>query len=185
MIKQVIVLAVMGFLLFIPNWAICHQGESDLTWSASFLIGQKFLDDGDWFELDEQVEVGVLLNLGKRSWPVNIAFDILYSWDDFNDVDGDTLELNIGIRKFWDSSRLQPFIGGGLAIIRAKIDFASWIVYDDTGAGIWAECGLRYLITDQFSLGLDLRYSWAEVTLFGEDTNAGGAHAGIILGFHW
>ena len=192
MIKRLMLLSAMGFLLLIPSWAICDQGESDWTGSASFLIGQKLLDDDDWGPVDEQVELGAMFNFRQRSWPVNIAFDILYSWDDddvgLTEVDGNTLELNIGVRKVWDRSKIQPFIGGGFAVIWAELEgsgFGFRFSDDDTGAGIWADCGLRYLITDHFSLGLDLRYSWAEVTLFGIDGEAGGVHINMLLGYHW
>lgn len=41
------------------------------------------------------------------------------------------------------------------------------------------------MIADQISLGFDLRYSWAEVTLFDVDGKAGGTLVGILLGYHW
>ena len=210
--KRLLSLSVLCFLLLVPGQAICGQNESDLTGSVSLFFGQKFLDEDYWEPLDKQLEVGVLLfNIGQRSWPVNIAFDILYSWDDDRelevenegyytlDYDGNTVELNIGARKFWDIYRIQPFIGGGLAIIRAEGELEGTVnVYgydgaiakikvsdDDTGVGVWAECGARLLITNRFSLGLDLRYSWAEVTLFEEAGKAGGIHTGVLLGYHW
>jgi hypothetical protein len=34
-------------------------------------------------------------------------------------------------------------------------------------------------------IGLDLRYSEAEVTLFDEDREAGGFRTGVTVGYHW
>ncbi len=191
MIKRIVVLSVVGFLLIMPGWALCDQSESVWTGSLSLFAGKKFLDD-DWEPLDEHNEFGAVFNFRQRSWPVDIAFDVFYSWDDDSvgsiDLDGDTLEFNIGARKVWESNKIQPFIGGGLAIIKAEIEASAFGVKvsdDDTDAGLWAECGIRYLISDQLSLGLDLRYSWVEVTLLDVDGDAGGVHLGILLGYHW
>lgn len=58
------------------------------------------------------------------------------------DFDGETLEFNIGVRKYWESDKLQAFIGGGLAIIRAELEgslLGICVSDDDRGVGIWAD----------------------------------------------
>jgi hypothetical protein len=55
----------------------------------------------------------------------------------------------------------------------------------DTVIGTWVGGGLYYAATKQFNIGLDLRYSKGEVTLFDEDLEAGGFHTGISAGYHW
>ena len=54
---------------------------------------------------------------------------------------------------------------------------------DNNGIGIWLNGGVYWTLSQHFNLGLDLRYSQADVTLF--DVDAGGTHAGVILGYHW
>ena len=45
--------------------------------------------------------------------------------------------------------------------------------------------GIYWTLGQNFNLGLDLRYSQADVTFFGTDVEAGGAHVDVILGYHW
>jgi hypothetical protein len=193
MIKNFWVSSVLCFCLLIPGLAICEDNPSAWTGNINFLTGQKFLDDHDWKPLDKQFELGGTFDFRKKYWPVNIAVDILYSWDNDNDwrgmdIEGSTLEFNLGVRKIWEGSNFQPFIGGGLAIIKADAQASAFGVKvsdDDIGGGIWAEFGIKYLIGRQANLGLNLRYSRAEVTLFGEDGDAGGIHICALLGYHW
>ena len=42
-----------------------------------------------------------------------------------------------------------------------------------------------YAVTPSFNIGLDVRYSKAEVTLFDKEREAGGLNAGITAGYHW
>ena len=42
-----------------------------------------------------------------------------------------------------------------------------------------------YTLGQHFTLGLQVRYSKAEVTLFGVEGEAGGTTAGFMLGYHW
>jgi len=57
--------------------------------------------------------------------------------------------------------------------------------FDDSSIGIWLNGGIYWTLGEAFNLGFELAYSHAKVTVFGEDANAGGGHAGILLGYHW
>ena len=56
---------------------------------------------------------------------------------------------------------------------------------DDTAVGAWVGAGTYYAVTPSFNIGVDVRYSKAEVTLFDKEREAGGLNAGITAGYHW
>jgi len=162
--------------------------------NVNFFLGQKTLDKDDWEPVDKQPEFGVLVDFKQQSWPVSIALDFLGSKDETTiagiNVEGNTAELDFGVRKIWDTenSTIRPYIGGGVAFIRAEVKGTLspfTVSVDDSGAGLWIGGGIYWTLNQSFNLGLDLRYSQADVTLAGTDVKAGGTHAGILLGYHW
>jgi opacity protein-like surface antigen len=167
------------------------------TGNVNFFLGGKVLDEDDWAPLDEQPEFGILIDFKQHHWPVSIAIDLLHSRDDhgqfvgnnFLNVEGNTTELNLGVRKIWDHfPRVRPYIGGGLAIINAEVEASvsgAKVSVDDTGAGFWINGGVYWTLGKSFNIGIDLRYSKAEVTFFNVDIEAGGVHTGLLLGIHW
>jgi opacity protein-like surface antigen len=166
---------------------------SQWTGNVNFFLGGKTLEENEWAPVDEQGEFGVLVDFKQSQWPVSIAIDILGSADEatvsgFN-FEGITSEFNVGVRKIWQvaGSSIRPYIGGGLAFVYAEFKETSFftISNDDNSTGIWLNGGVYWTLGQNFNLGLDLRYSQADVTLFGVDVDAGGTHAGIILGYHW
>lgn len=167
---------------------------SDWTGNVSGYVGQKFLDDQDWSHLDQQFSLGMLFDIRQKNWPVSIVFDILGSGDVHEDgsrkVEGYTLENNIGVRKVFElpNSSIRPYIGGGIAFISAKLednDGANTTSQDDSAVGAWLGVGVYVGLTPNLILGFDARYSQAEVTLLGEQREAGGLNTGITVGFHW
>lgn len=171
------------------------------TGNVNFFLGQKTLDKDDWEPVDEQPEFGVLVDFKKQDWPVSIAIDILGSSGDetLNDPDlgnlsfeAKTSELNLGVRKIWNTanSSIRPYVGGGVAFINADAElkstgFSISVSDDDMGTGFWLGGGVYWTLNQSFNLGLDLRYSQADVTLFDESLKAGGTHVGLMLGYHW
>ncbi len=173
-----------------------ETGNDDFTGNISGVLGQKSLDDKDWGKLDSQGSVGMILDFKKKSWPVSIAVDVIIAGTEERQGDvkteGGTLETDIGVRKIFEisGSSFRPYIGGGVALIAADVrnrkDGRSGSLQDDdTVVGTWVGGGLYYAATEQFNIGLDLRYSQGEVTLFDEDLEAGGFHTGISAGYHW
>jgi len=175
-------------------------GQEEKVWTGNinFLIGQKWLDETDWEPLDEQFELGLQYDFRPVEWPVNLAIDVLYSWDDATlydpwlgsiEVEARTLEINPGVRKIWElPSNIHPFIGGGPAFIWVDGEGSSQGVTlsdDDWGFGVWL-CGGAYVtLMEMLNLGLQVRYSWAEIELLGVEGEAGGLHLGVLMGFHW
>jgi opacity protein-like surface antigen len=164
------------------------------TGNVSGYLGRKFVDDDDWPNLDSQRSAGVISDFRKKSWPVSIAADLITAGADHqsgaNEVTGGTIEMHLGARKIFTlgNSSFSPYVGGGVAIISALLENENAGVTvddDDTAVGAWISVGTYYAVTPRFSLGLDVRYSKAEVTLFDKEREAGGLNAGITAGYHW
>ena len=194
------VLVLTVSLCLVPTLGICDS----TGWTGNFnlFLGWKILDESDWAPVDQHEEIGLRLDFKQKSWPVSIAIDYLKSKDSklgplvlpvtgtsSDKVEGETSEIDLGVRKIWNTSpKFRPFVGGGIAFIKGEFDFQSGITHitdDDTGTGIWLDAGMYWIFGGHFNLGVDLRYSWAEVTLLGVDANAGGWHFGMIFGYHW
>lgn len=152
-------------------------------------LGQKWLDEDDWGELDNHFEFAVLADFRETNWPVNIALGFAGSADVRKTTAGDftatTAETLAGLRKlFATNSRFQPYVGGGLALIEAESETPR-VTHTDSGLGFWLNAGAYLHLTNHFSLGIDYRHSRAEVTLAGADVEAGGDHVGLTAGYHW
>ena len=184
---------ICGFVLAIFSMSASVVHAQSCTGNINFFLGAKSMEKDDWAPIEDQGEIGVLIDFKQDTWPVSIAIDLLHSSDRATlegfRFDGRTTELNLGVRKIWDHfPMIRPYIGGGLALINAELEGSSFgirVSDDDTSAGIWLNGGIYWTLGSAFNIGLDLRYSKAEVTVFGVDVEAGGGHAGLILGYHW
>jgi len=191
----VVVLVTSAFALS-PAWA-------DSDGHVNFFIGQKSLDSDDWDPVDDQLEFGAVMSFGQDDWPVHIAVDVLASaaeetvFDPFLGdvtVTGSTFEIAGGVRKIWGKGMFRPYLGAGVAVIGAGAELDDGFVSVDAnevGFGFWAGGGLFWRLGKHFNIGLDARYSSAEVDLdFGsgivsQDVSAGGLHYGLLVGFGW
>ena len=164
------------------------------TGNVSGYVGHKSVDDKDWPNLDSQASVGVISDFGKRSWPVSIAADLLFAGtvheSGVNEDTGGTMEIHLGARKIFtlENSSFRPYVGGGVALVSAMLENENAGVVvddDDTAIGAWVGAGTYYAVTPSFNIGVDVRYSKAEVTIFDKEREAGGLNAGITAGYHW
>ena len=169
----------------------CASGAQAMEVNINFLLGGKGLDNDDWGET----------TFGATSWPVAIALDYIGSarYDEVLvtspvpakiDLVQGTGEFDFGVRKIWKAGKARPFVGGGFGIIGARQEVPSGIgllTLEDTDAalGVWFNGGAFWRLGKKFNLGVDLRLSTAEVTLFGQDVQAGGAILGLLLGWGW
>ena len=177
--------------------------HADATGNVNFFVGQKSLSSSDWEPVEKQGEFGAVMSFGQKTWPVSIAVDVLVSTDDQDAFDpfignytltGTTYEVDFGVRKVWGKARTRPYIGAGLALLGASAEIESGgasIDGDDSAVGFWADAGIFWRLGSHFNLGLDVRYSDADVDLdFGSglvatDVGAGGFSYGLLLGFGW
>ncbi len=178
--------------LFLLTLSAAHAG--DWTGNVSGYLGHKSLDDKDWPQLDSQPAGGVLFDIKRQDWPVSIAFDIIGSGDVHEDGsqkdEGYTVEKHLGVRKIFDlpNYSIKPYVGGGVAFTYAEMndkDGSTTLSEDDSAVGGWVGGGMYFGLTPHLNLGLDVRYSKAEVTLFDKDREAGGLLAGVTAGYHW
>ena len=182
-----------NILALVLTLFVINVNASGYTGNVNFFLGQKSLESDDWSPLDEQGEFGVLVDFKQSHWPISIAIDFLVSADEATefgvDFRGVTSELSGGVRKIWEfsGSSVRPYIGGGLALINADLEASDFTTVsdDDSSIGLWLNGGIYWTLGQSFNIGLDLRYSQADVTVFGVDVEAGGTHAGLILGYHW
>lgn len=181
--------------IIVPLLMLSAMNVNANEWSGNvnFILGTKFLDTGDWKPSEEQAAFGVLVDFKQQNWPISIAIDLLGSYEEETALgvktEFGTGEFDIGVRKIWEvsGSTIRPFIGGGLAFINGKKETTDVIStsVDDDGTGIWLNGGIYWTLGQHFNLGLQARYSRAEISLAGNDIEAGGTVAGIMLGYHW
>ena len=167
---------------------------NELSGHISGYIGMKAMNSGDWPDLDRHFSMGVIFDIKKDSWPISIVLDVTdtggkHKHGGLEDL-GHTTELHFGIRKIFinQNSRIQPYVGGGVSSIYAEQEFEVNNVSteeDDSTVGIWLGAGMYYEMNPKFVLGLDVRYSDGEVTLFDEDLNAGGLYTGVTGGYQF
>ena len=204
--KLFVVTLVLGFFITLPGLALANpetaSSPGDWTGNLNFFLGAKALDQDDWEPVEDQNEFGIKVDFKKQEWPMSIAIDYLSSIGDdtillydpwwgyvLADVESNTSELCFGVRKIWDHSpRMRPFIGVGLAMISAEATVRTWALSlsdDDKAMGFWIGGGIYWTLTEHFNIGFNLRWSKAEINLFDVDTEAGGTHAGLLVGYHW
>lgn len=208
------------FIFTLSIFAMCfisNQSYASGGWTGNqnFLVGIKSLDEDDWadedndFDLSKQNEFGFNFDFGQKSWPVH--FDLAYlksiKDDDYlgEDVKASTSEIRLGAKMIFKAgSIMRPYIGGGLAIIKADIEesFYDWIYSETEGVagyyydlitisegdrtyGAYINTGIYLTIASHLNLGIDLSYSKAKVEIYNVDLEAGGAHALVLVGYHW
>jgi hypothetical protein len=193
-------LFIISVLLLSVTFFASNQCFASDVWNvnANFLTGYKALDVDYWEPVEVQEVYGVNVDFGQKSWPVNIAIALLASDrnDDtyyFEDIEGSTIELRVGIKKIWEpTTTMRPYIGGGLAIINAEFKGSVGDNYmndtssdNDQGVGWYVNGGLFWTVAKHLNLGFELGYSKAAVTLYDQDGEAGGGHALFLIGYHW
>jgi opacity protein-like surface antigen len=187
---------VLSTLLFmaIPAAYADDTQAGGWTGNVSGYLGHKTVDDKDWPNLDSQGSVGVISDFRKQSWPVSIAADLIFSGTVHEsgviEDTGGTAEIHLGARKTFtlENSSFRPYVGGGVALVTAILENENAGVKvddDDSTVGAWVGAGTYYAVTPSFNIGLDVRYSKAEVTLFNKERETGGLNAGITAGYHW
>lgn len=190
--KFIIIIAMV--LFFAVDSFAADQGW---TGNVNFTLGAKSLDEDDWEPIEDQGEIGIHLDLRTTNWPVSIYLAFLASYGDDTtridgfraDVEGRTSEFRFGVRKIWEpTTNMRPYFGGGLALVTAEIEvsaFGEKLDDSDSALGFWLGGGIYWTLGEHFNIGLDIAWSKAEVTLFDTDGEAGGGHAGLLLGYHW
>lgn len=183
-------------LIFLVGTAMPVAAFADqMTGNINLFLGMKFLNEDDWYPVEEQGEVALEFDFRQPAWPLNFVVGLRKSQGEGTgsdplsgslNIEGETSELSLGIRKIFDQTSVRPYLGGGLAFIDAKYEAPDFSISDsDNGIGLWVGGGVYVTLADHLNLGVDLRFSGAEVTLYDVDGAAGGAHLGVLLGYHF
>jgi hypothetical protein len=177
-------------LLLLASASVAAVAD-DRSGTFGVLFGTRMMDESDWEPIDDHTAYGITLSFNRGEWPVEIAFDLTRTEDDATadlgggpiDVEGETTEVAVGVRKFW-GQRWRPFIGGGLCMTRAEFE-AGTQKDDDTAAGLWINAGIMWRATRHFSLGVDARVSRVSATIFNDDGEVGGDQIALVVGTGW
>jgi len=136
----------------------------------SVLLGERWLDDDDWSPVDDQTVIGIGFDMPLSSMPVQFEANLFRSKDESGSVEGITRELSAGVRKTFDVGQpeLHPYVGGGLSLIKAEVDFPGGDD-DDSSAALYIHGGAGWDLAPQWQIGVDLRF------LFGSDIDLEGS----------
>lgn len=158
------------------------------TGNIRIFLGGKGLDKSDWDPVEVQSEFSILSDFGPADWPVHFAADLRFGASNTEtfaglDVQSTSWEFNLGVRKIFNpESDVRPYVGGGLAFGGAELELGG-SRESDSGAGLWVDFGIDFTITAPMTIGLELCWSSIPITVAGVDTDAGGFHLGLTIGF--
>lgn len=180
----------LGLMVMAASMAASPVQADEYDGNVRLAFGQKRLDSDDWNTVDRQNEIGMIFDVKKASWPVSVALDLFFSGEDKNvtgEERGSTSEQHLGVRKIWaiNDSKFHPYLGGGIAFIQADYEVIGSSKEDGSGVGGWIGAGVDWHLSKRMSLGVDVRYSKADVTINNNDVNAGGFHSVLTLGYRW
>ncbi len=181
------VLSIVPLLFFFAIASPVQAGIdlSQWTGNAKIFIGGKFLNESDWFPADDQFEIGLEIDFKMKTWPISIAVDYMHASGNAAFLKSETSEFNLGVRKIWTQyGNMHPFVGGGIAIINGELREPGFSD-DDTGLGIWLQGGVYWTLYEHLNVGVELKYSYAEVDHGLVDRNGGGFHFGGLIGYHY
>lgn len=154
------------------GYKLSYLGEGD----ANGLIGAGPVNQFTFTGLD--------FDIRRANWPVSLALQTQFA------VGGGKLtgEAGAGLRKIWQFSQFEPFIGAGFT----AASIGDVFIGGGTGYGGYGEAGVYWNFSKHWHAGLRMGYSYAPVnytaTLFDTETrrlNAGGFQALMMFGFHW
>jgi hypothetical protein len=184
--KSALIILAVG----LASFNVCAEPFST---RVSGFIGTKNIDDSGWKQHEDQVEVGVAIDIKPIRWPVSVVAG-LYGSLDFDDSDDDaykndrgtTTEALLGLRKTWtiNGTKLHPYVASGLTYVTGELKVAGDTQKDST-LGYWYGTGIYWTAFQHFDIGVEARYSEAEIKLFDRDVDAGGTHLGLVLGYTW
>lgn len=170
---------------------VAQADDSVITTKA--YLGGKTIDANAWSAQSGHGAIGVLTSFNTGFHGVQVALDVFGSGSEDNttsQVQGTYMaEAHLGLRKVFDlQPKIKPYIGGGINFAFAEQvnnDGSGKTEQEDTDTGFWLNGGIDYLVTEQITAGVDLRYATADVELFGESVALDATAIGATLGYRW
>lgn len=169
-------------------------GLAQWTGNANILFGVRTLNEDDWNPLEEQTEFGAMVDFRPVQWPINLTVECSLASSEKSRfgilLEGETLELDVGVKKiFENSSQFNPFLAGGLAIVNVQASGNFWgffdIEDDKTEIGGWVSGGAFVTLSEHLNIGLQAKYTLVNTDWYGRDRELGGPHLGGFVGYHW
>jgi hypothetical protein len=161
-------------------------------------LGVRALDEDDWAPVEDQRTIGLEYVHEHPDSVFGFELGVFASEDTKDnvpipgggtvDVRGRTSELSIGIRKTFgtEAVTVHPYLGGGLAAIRAEFRGVSGGVPakdEDDSTGVYLHGGIDIDIGPSAFLGIDLRcLRGTDITLFGASGTADYVQFALVLG---
>ena len=157
--------------------------------SVNGVLGTKQIDNDD-INPRHLGMLGVMSDYQFGAAPIRLAVDLLLAGrtKEINDEDVNlsTLELGVGGRFVIPTgSDFHPFVGAGLNLTSAFVDFDDGGDDSDGTVGGYATLGAYYSIIGRINVGAMYRYSVAEVELFDEKDDIDAHHWAVMVGYSW
>ena len=185
------------------TFALFACAEARSGSSVHVLFGQKHVSE-DGFLIPETAEsFGALLSFRGADWPIHVAVDLLETSAEGRgrftpEVEFDTFEVAVGVRRFWNVGQARPYVGGGVVYVEATYEetrddpVSGYHFQDETnGYGPWVGGGVAWRLGRRFDLGFDVRWEIVGADIqyrFGntlENIDLGGFSYGLTFGFEW
>lgn len=190
----------LSLISLIMSTNLCLAQSQSIV-NISGIYGSKTLDSSEWRGVDKQGQFGLVTDYRRESWPLSLVLDAFISFGDdrgrddskgdpSSNIDAATSAIHLGVRKIFTMANLpiSPYLGGGLALTSGSQEMIvneALVDESDAANGYWVGMGVYWRPIKHLSLGVDARYSNASITLFDDETNAGGQQVGVTLGYHW
>lgn len=184
-------IAVLPLLASVSCSAVSDQARGNLTGAAypnraTFYLGGRKLDEGDWNPVEEQGVFGA--EFARCEKTVGWEVGVLGSADETKiggvNSEGRTSELYGGLRFEFGDSLVRPYIGVGATAISMKLDVDSVGDDDDGTLGAYVHGGITIDVTPRVYIGLDARgVVGSEVRVLGVDRDVDYRQLALALGF--
>lgn len=162
--------------------------------AANVFLGARSVDAEYWAPFQSIPSYGVEFTYSPKGIPIALAVD---AWGGTatkavgaTEIVASVFEVDAGARKIFKiRGWLLPSIGAGAAIVRADYSATSASLGGDdeqldgdTVLGGWVSAGLAVRPVEMVTVGVTVRYTSAQVELFGERGEAGGLFGGVMAG---
>ena len=193
--KKNIILSI-SMAVALSTTLLANAQADDSAVNTKIFLGNKTINSDAWSAQDSHGTVGLLTDFHTGFHGIRVAVDLFGSGseeDTTSQVKGTyTAQANLGIRKYFDlQSKFEPFVGGGINLVNAyqnnndqnNNDGSATTEEEDMGSGLWLNGGVDYFVNDNITLGVDLRYSTADVELYGQSVNLNALTTGVFIGY--
>lgn len=170
----------------------------EFTGNVSGGFSRKSMDKEGWEDADGLNGAAVIADFKQSDWYLSVALDAFLSAekDDvesggaIRDYEASSADIHLGVRKIWSTmnDRINPYIGGGVAWVQGsqeRLIGGLEVDESDSAVGGWVGAGVYWRPVSKLNIGLDVRYSDANVTLFNQEVEVGGTMTNLVIGYHW